>query len=1025
MNHVYAQKIDISNFRTFGPNFSLSIPSGPGLVIVYGMNGLGKTTFFEAIEWLLTGDVRRIREAMTSRSKLDNHLTRHGTEPNSHFVAVTFGPDNKRISRSVSQQPRLAELNQLLVSPDWTPQPEDISTYLRLTMFLPQARKFRFEEENPKDQWQLLRGPAGVDQLDVMRRALGGLPTKNAFDRVVSDLQAKLINQKRELDDWKELLEKRSQLANRVTDARMVTPEQAESFLSELPDQISSSGVSIEMSEQLEREGWTPERKLATVVQTLDATTDKIDNELETLRGFSDLIKEWIGVSNALESDTARTATLKMQLEEKEKKVTEAKQAVDQLRTLLEESQRQLAKVQEQRTIAEKAHEAFARLGEDRKTHSRLEQELTSLRSSVDALRRDIAQSEKIDQERKTLAEVRAGFVTERDKLITLGERVAVFDAANEKSAKTVAELKTLQDEQKDSIKLQEELESKIMQCEAEDGRLQQQKKVALVDAEAMTRALKIVCDHIAQDATTCPVCRAEYKGGEKLKMRAEQSVADAGIDTAQIDRLIQQNKAALNEHQEQLASVMNRIIELPPAINKLARQIDARTRESSEIEGEFVGLGYDSTTARERLHAATEAATKRINEIQDKTVNLPSVEDTRDQLDMSKAALVVSKNKMAISETAIGELETNIELDEAIVQAFRNQNNDSEADGDDIARSLKMWRSKGDASTTRADAAKRDYDKAEEEQLKVAAELQQLKALNETHSAAMTANQQRQTTLQGRWEQILDGAPDAISQQRAISERENTIEMIRNVRRQCSQTAERLDAWRKSNQSTDLDSSISQKLQSYENCSEAELTAKLELNVVDLQKEIDRVKDVKEHAIKLATSLQEKVDEFNNRALRPLATRIQRFHDVLSPFRYHIDWKARSVRGAMELRQSVSRESGSDAQSASPQVELSDGQMAVQGLSTLFAASTEYRWSRWPALLLDDPLQSSDLLHTSAFIDILRGLIANLGYQVFLSSHDMEEAKYIIRKCEHSGINVTKCHLLGPRSKGVRVDIS
>jgi DNA repair exonuclease SbcCD ATPase subunit len=70
MNHVYAKRIDISNFRAFGANFSLSIPPRPGLVIVYGMNGLGKTTFFEAIEWLLTGDVRRIRSAMPARSQL-------------------------------------------------------------------------------------------------------------------------------------------------------------------------------------------------------------------------------------------------------------------------------------------------------------------------------------------------------------------------------------------------------------------------------------------------------------------------------------------------------------------------------------------------------------------------------------------------------------------------------------------------------------------------------------------------------------------------------------------------------------------------------------------------------------------------------------------------------------------------------------------------------------------------------------------------------------------------------------------
>jgi len=244
-------------------------------------------------------------------------------------------------------------------------------------------------------------------------------------------------------------------------------------------------------------------------------------------------------------------------------------------------------------------------------------------------------------------------------------------------------------------------------------------------------------------------------------------------------------------------------------------------------------------------------------------------------------------------------------------------------------------------------------------------------------------------------------------------------------LRRKCSQTAERLDAWRENNQSVALDSSIAKELQENDDCSEAELAAKLEGAIANTEAEIVRVGDVKDRATTLANELQEKVDEFNDHALRPLATRIQRFHDVLSPFRYQIGWEAKTIRGSMELRQSVSNESGLETNSSTPQVELSDGQMAVQGLATLFAASTEYRWSRWPALLLDDPLQSSDLLHTSAFIDILRGLITQLGYQVFLSSHDMEEAKYIIRKCERSGISVRKCHLLGPRSNGVEVATS
>lgn len=41
------------------------------------------------------------------------------------------------------------------------------------------------------------------------------------------------------------------------------------------------------------------------------------------------------------------------------------------------------------------------------------------------------------------------------------------------------------------------------------------------------------------------------------------------------------------------------------------------------------------------------------------------------------------------------------------------------------------------------------------------------------------------------------------------------------------------------------------------------------------------------------------------------------------------------------------------------PQVVLSEGQLAANGFSILCAASTAYPWSRWRALLLDDPLHA------------------------------------------------------------------
>jgi exonuclease SbcC len=66
-----------------------------------------------------------------------------------------------------------------------------------------------------------------------------------------------------------------------------------------------------------------------------------------------------------------------------------------------------------------------------------------------------------------------------------------------------------------------------------------------------------------------------------------------------------------------------------------------------------------------------------------------------------------------------------------------------------------------------------------------------------------------------------------------------------------------------------------------------------------------------------------------------------------------------------------------------------SEGQLGEVSLAAMLAASTAFPWSRWRALLLDDPTQYNDLIHATAFYDVLRNLVSLADYQVFLSTHD------------------------------------
>jgi recombinational DNA repair ATPase RecF len=56
---AYLRSITVGGFRGIGPEASLELEPGPGLTLVVGRNGSGKSSFAEGLEVLLTGNLRR------------------------------------------------------------------------------------------------------------------------------------------------------------------------------------------------------------------------------------------------------------------------------------------------------------------------------------------------------------------------------------------------------------------------------------------------------------------------------------------------------------------------------------------------------------------------------------------------------------------------------------------------------------------------------------------------------------------------------------------------------------------------------------------------------------------------------------------------------------------------------------------------------------------------------------------------------------------------------------------------------
>jgi DNA repair exonuclease SbcCD ATPase subunit len=59
---TYLRSVTVTGFRGIGPQTSLELQPGPGLTLVVGRNGSGKSSFAEAAEIALTGTNARWRD---------------------------------------------------------------------------------------------------------------------------------------------------------------------------------------------------------------------------------------------------------------------------------------------------------------------------------------------------------------------------------------------------------------------------------------------------------------------------------------------------------------------------------------------------------------------------------------------------------------------------------------------------------------------------------------------------------------------------------------------------------------------------------------------------------------------------------------------------------------------------------------------------------------------------------------------------------------------------------------------------
>ena len=119
MSDLYLRGVEFSNFRIYGDSYAFEFPDGPGITIITGGNGLGKTSFFDGVEWGLTNQVGRFSDFPSDgRRNTADPLTRIGAPKKSHRVSLHFS-DGSVIDRGADFDAEEKKIIELLKRPEW------------------------------------------------------------------------------------------------------------------------------------------------------------------------------------------------------------------------------------------------------------------------------------------------------------------------------------------------------------------------------------------------------------------------------------------------------------------------------------------------------------------------------------------------------------------------------------------------------------------------------------------------------------------------------------------------------------------------------------------------------------------------------------------------------------------------------------------------------------------------------------------------------------------------------------------
>jgi exonuclease SbcC len=1020
MSEIYLTRIRLEQYRSFR-HLDIRLPDGPGVLVVQGSNGIGKSSLFDGLEWALTDKIDHFRDA-DGVKKVGSYLCRWRKDASgSSSVTMEFS-GNKTISRVLSSPEakasvtdgNIGDITEFLKDETWARNISGLSRYLLLTHFLGQSSLSRLTNRDPGERFDILKEAAESKEIEDVANALHGKGSTKAARAYNSRIKS--LND--ESAALQVLLDTEANLWTSLTGIGAL-------------DDAAAGEAARQVSRLLEDDARAT--ALVPVVafdqDTIGNLDILIDGQRARLRGLEASL-------NTAQSTLDEWQSASRQMAEQEAAKTIAIGQVGSLVSQREDSTAALAGARAAEAAANAVAEAIessltlltglhsARIAETsaRARKSSADVALEAARTSVS---RETAAVSAFDRRlliiRRIEDDVRR--LDERAQLAQSEHRDVLLWLAHDSRVSDVQS--SIQALQTNFPTLDADIDEALGDAQHADAFVDEQ-EVVLTElrktVSAMSSAVASVAANLLHDACDCPVCATHFEAEGELQRRAAAAASRlAPLVLAQEERTrkASQRSGAANNRVAQLRAVKLQL-------NNLFDELQAEERGRTEK-----GIGAFGAAAADRLFAEEqriqlETSAEKIARLRQRKwywrnrlsgdFFTPGGEQTvairkRDQAQLQLNTATQDQSAASdVLESAVASVHGFVkvlgELDDVeLAVAIRSTETDMTAAGEN-SREL-----------TRA----RQFIEDQLASIEVA--LPGARTRLQQATDQVTAAAARKAQAKDAWRTLAFAESD-IPEELSISLLTTTIGQLREKLREAEDIMKRLRDGRAAKALVENHLVALERLRSSisgaPNSERLQLRKEAEDQVSAKTRLAQATRKAKEIAQAASSEILDELADFNTSYMQPLDTLMKAINRaIMGDPRVGLESYVKNRR--VEQRPVKEGEAlPPEVASIDPRLVHSEGQMAALSVSMLCAASLTYPWSRWRGLVLDDPLQHNDIIHAAAFSDFICNLVANRGYQVLLSTHDRAQAEFLRRKMASRNLPCAVLSLLGTGQDGV-----